>query len=530
MSSSSSTPQATGLQMSDSIKSSTDRLLYRKNDIVSAKLSSDNGIYLSGQPLQHQPKHEESILDTLSACYKTPDTTESDFIPFKNILNVESIAGSVDEADEVGNSNLLEITYALPFLDLNHDLKIDKIKVDIESGPEIPPSLAQFILTESYGKSIIRPSILVLINPHGGQGHAKTIYKNKILPILQAARANITYFETKYHGHATEIARELDVNDYDIIVCCSGDGIPHEVINGFYLRPDKGLLAFNKIAVTQLPCGSGNALSLSTHGSKNASVATLYMLKAHKTKLDLMAITQGTGSEKITKLSFLSQCYGIIADSDIGTEHLRWLGPIRFELGVIQKVFSGAKYPCDLFVKYKYDNNSEILNHVNDYLSNNDTENELPIVTEENLQITSPDLDQPVPNDWRHIPQEISHNLNILYVGKMPFVSADTQFFPAALPNDGSMDMIVTDSNNSVWKLTSILLAVESGKHIDDEKVHHTKVLSYRLIPNIKDDSKHYISIDGEDFPFEPFQVEILPGVLTGLLQDGNFVETSFTK
>ena len=57
--------------MSDSIKSSTDRLLYRKNDIVSAKLSSDNGIYLSGQPLQHQPKHEESILDTLSACYKT---------------------------------------------------------------------------------------------------------------------------------------------------------------------------------------------------------------------------------------------------------------------------------------------------------------------------------------------------------------------------------------------------------------------------------------------------------------------------
>ena len=68
----------------------------------------------------------------------------------------------------------------------------------------------------------------------------------------------------------------------------------------------------------------------------------------------------------------------------------------------------------------------------------------------------------------------------------MPFVSADTQFSPAALPNDGSMDMIVTDSNNSVWKLTSILLAVESGKHIDDEKVHHTKVLSYRLIQTLK--------------------------------------------
>ncbi|EMG49540.1 LCB5 Sphingoid long chain base kinase 5 [Candida maltosa Xu316] len=507
-------------------------LIYHRKDLVRANITSDEGISLLDQQFDSSDNSNDTLIDYVYNCCKLTDTTPAnlDFIPYKNVLNVEVLPNESDEGESEDSSNIIEVTYALPPDNANHDLKISKVKLELENQPELPTNISQFILSKSYKNNLIRPKILVLINPHGGQGNAKSIYKHKIMPVLQAADVKITYIETKYHGHATEIARDLDINSYDIIVCCSGDGIPHEVINGFFLRPDKGLQAFNKIAVTQLPCGSGNALTLSTHGTSNPSVSTFRMLKAHKAKLDLMAVTQGTGNKKTTKLSFLSQCYGIIADSDIGTEHLRWLGPVRFEIGIAQKVFGGAKYPCELYVKEKISNKSEILNHVNDYLTNSNSNDSLPSVTEENLTISGPELDEPVPDDWKRIPDDITHNLNILYVGKMPYVSADAQFFPAALPSDGAMDMIVTDSNNSIWKLTSILLAVEKGDHIEDEKVHHVKVLSYRLIPNIRDGSKHYISIDGEDFPFEPFQVEILPGVLTGLLQDGNFVETSVTK
>jgi sphingosine kinase len=34
--------------------------------------------------------------------------------------------------------------------------------------------------------------------------------------------------------------------------------------------------------------------------------------------------------------SFLSQCVGLMADVDLGTEHLRWMGSSRFVYGVLR--------------------------------------------------------------------------------------------------------------------------------------------------------------------------------------------------
>jgi sphingosine kinase len=38
--------------------------------------------------------------------------------------------------------------------------------------------------------------------------------------------------------------------------------------------------------------------------------------------------------------SFLSQCVGLMADLDLGTEHLRWMGSSRFVYGYLR----GSKY------------------------------------------------------------------------------------------------------------------------------------------------------------------------------------------
>jgi sphingosine kinase len=34
--------------------------------------------------------------------------------------------------------------------------------------------------------------------------------------------------------------------------------------------------------------------------------------------------------------SFLSQCVGLMADIDLGTEHLRWMGSSRFTYGFLR--------------------------------------------------------------------------------------------------------------------------------------------------------------------------------------------------
>jgi len=52
--------------------------------------------------------------------------------------------------------------------------------------------------------------------------------------------------------------------------------------------------------------------------------------------VDLLSILQ---SGKRT-FSFLSQCVGLMADLDLGTEHMRWMGSNRFLYGYLR----GGKY------------------------------------------------------------------------------------------------------------------------------------------------------------------------------------------
>ncbi|KAJ4338342.1 sphinganine kinase lcb4, partial [Neurospora sp. IMI 360204] len=136
----------------------------------------------------------------------------------------------------------------------------------------------------------------------------------------------LTVVRTTYSGEAVTLAQDLDISAYDIAVPCSGDGLPHEVFNGLSKRPD-ATRALSKVAVCHIPCGSGNAMSCNLYGTHRPSLAALAIVKGVPTKLDLCSVTLQDG-ERLT--SFLSQAYGLIADLDITTEHLRWMGAARF--------------------------------------------------------------------------------------------------------------------------------------------------------------------------------------------------------
>lgn len=55
-------------------------------------------------------------------------------------------------------------------------------------------------------------------------------------------------------------------------------------------------------------------------------------------KLDMFSMTQGS---KRT-WTYLSQAVGLMADLDLGTEHLRWMGDARFMYGFVR---DGTLYP-----------------------------------------------------------------------------------------------------------------------------------------------------------------------------------------
>ncbi|XP_048566992.1 sphingosine kinase 2-like [Triticum urartu] len=95
--------------------------------------------------------------------------------------------------------------------------------------------------------SIGRPKrLFVLINPYGGKRRASKIYEAEIRPLFEAVDVEVTMqgkvlHETRYRGHAREVASSLDLVRYDGIVCVSSDGVLMEVGNTQYSVPCLGL-------------------------------------------------------------------------------------------------------------------------------------------------------------------------------------------------------------------------------------------------------------------------------------------------
>uniref|UniRef100_V5EXG2 DAGKc domain-containing protein n=1 Tax=Kalmanozyma brasiliensis (strain GHG001) TaxID=1365824 RepID=V5EXG2_KALBG len=263
---------------------------------------------------------------------------------------------------------------------------------------------AHLVMNRAYEKVTPYRRVKVLINPVGGPGKARQLFESRARPILEAAGCKLDVTITTHRMHGVEIARDLDVHEFDAVGVVSGDGLLHELLNGFARRPDAS--AALALPLAPIPAGSGNAMSINLLGAQQGfslALACLNIIKGRPMKLDLLTITQpasafppgvpvpgrplagtvgrragkakrdssinGTpntiarGSEDVARLidapskpfvqyySFLSQAIGILADLDLGTEHLRALGDTRFAIGYATSVLRNAKCEVDVDIK-----------------------------------------------------------------------------------------------------------------------------------------------------------------------------------
>ena len=374
------------------------------------------------------------------------------------------------------------------------------------------------LLDQAYGSSKRNKRIKVLINPHGGVGSASKLFYRDMEPIFAAARCSMDVEETRYSGHAVSIAEQIDVDAFDVIACCSGDGVPHEVFNGFGHRPDAGE-ALSKVAVVQLPCGSGNGMSWSLNGTASPSVSALCTVKGLRTPLDLASVTQ---ADRRT-LSFLSQAFGIVAESDLGTEHLRWMGSARFIYGFLTRLLFKVQYPCDLALKVEIGDRPGIKAHYQKELHNKASETSRRSACSQTKGLPPlcyGTVNENLPSEWELVPYD---NLGSFYAGNMTYMTANAPVFPAALPNDGFFDLVSINGDMSRTSVLRSLLAIQRGAIFDVPCVNMRKISGYRLIPRKEKDG--YISVDGEKLPFQPFQVEVHRGLGTVLSKSGHLYE-----
>jgi len=344
------------------------------------------------------------------------------------------------------------------------------------------------------------------------------MYHKHIAPIFAAARCELDVQVTQHNGHGVEIAKELDIEKYDAVACCSGDGIPHEVWNGLSQREDAAR-ALVKIAVAQLPCGSGNALSLNCNGTISPSLAAVAVVKGLRTPLDLVSMTQGD----CRIVSFLSQAVGIVAELDLGTENLRWMGSARFTYGYLVRLISQTVYPADIAVKVEHGTKAAVREAYRAEASKPpriQDDRELPAADAGLPPLKYGTINDPLPDSWELVPHD---KLGNFYAGNLAYMSPDTNFFPASLPSDGCIDLVRVQGDIKRTTAVSTMLAVENHTFFDLPHVDYQKISAYRIIPKNQKDG--YISIDGEKVPFKPFQVEVHRGLGTVLSKSGHLYE-----
>ncbi len=432
-------------------------------------------------------------------------------IPFYNVLWAELSGG------------LISISYAKSTSKTVVRAETLQWPLEHESRAQLATTWIDKLLNRAYVESKQKKRALVLVNPHAGKGSAEKWYARDIEPIFKAAKIGITLRKTTYGGEAVEVCRDMDIDAYDMVVSCSGDGLPHEVFNGLGKRTD-AKRALGKIAVVQMPCGSGNAMSCNLTGSASPSMAALATVKGVVAPLDLISITQGN----TRTLSFLSQSVGIVAESDLATEHIRWMGQARFTYGFLIRLLRKRVYPCDLAVKVAIEGKEDIKKHwaaastgsetKAQQESRRDIEDDVSARTgaaedgEGLPRLRYGTVNDKLPADWETVRHDEMGNF---YCGKMSYMASDANFFPAALPHDGYMDLVNIDGTIARSKAIDLMLSVEAGKFFDKPLVNYRKVLGYRITP--RDQADGYISIDGERVPFEPFQAEIHRGLGTVL-------------
>lgn len=120
--------------------------------------------------------------------------------------------------------------------------------------------------------------MLVVINPFGGSGRARKLWDSTVLPIFQAAGTSFevicawaaistelgqlaylynfycSSIVTTHGGHGIQIGQTIDINAFEVLVCVSGDGVVHEVINGLGRRPDAGAV-LRQLSIASIPAG-----------------------------------------------------------------------------------------------------------------------------------------------------------------------------------------------------------------------------------------------------------------------------------
>mmetsp|Transcript_46465 Transcript_46465/g.118600 ORF Transcript_46465/g.118600 Transcript_46465/m.118600 type:complete len:508 (+) Transcript_46465:317-1840(+) len=361
-------------------------------------------------------------------------------------------------------------------------------------------------------------NLLVLLNPASGRGRSLAMWKSVERYICEAAGISCDVVESRAPYDFERMVAERDLSDLNGIVVGGGDGTMHEVLQGLLGRPDWASVA--KVPLAQMPSGSGNALCASLRISDPVHAAFV-IIKGVSHPVDAASILQAPNKRTF---SFLTLTAGLLSNLDYGTNHLRWMGELRFTLGAIYEIM--AKRKSNVRVKY--------LPKGPDSPTKPSADWKLETPEESLLESYSPchgpscTVLQGIPGvDMSNVPESLAAMthlpgwkdigttaVQLLVAANIPWISTSYHLAPPACIDDGAYTLMWTTEATRTQGI-DFLLKSEKGQHMDLPFLHSEKV-SALLFEPISTDS--WVLVDGELADMVTTYLEVHEGLLNVLI------------
>jgi ceramide kinase len=132
------------------------------------------------------------------------------------------------------------------------------------------------------------------------------------------------------------------VEEYDGIVAVGGDGIFHEILNGYLEASSNTSACLSSLRLAHIPCGSTDAVACSLHGCRSVFTAAMHMALGDSTPLDALKVTIGG----TVRYACCIATYGFMGDVVQESEKHRWLGPLRYDIIGAMKIVNNQSYAC----------------------------------------------------------------------------------------------------------------------------------------------------------------------------------------
>ena len=262
---------------------------------------------------------------------------------------------------------------------------------------------------------------ILIVNPFSGKKQGSEIF-NKIKQKFDSKHIDLTLIKTEFPGHAEQIIKKFNFEDYKGLLMIGGDGTFHEIVNGMFNRRDK-----KKIPIGIIPGGTGNSFMLDL-GITDPNVAVDKILMEKTRFIDVIKLDMG----QTVKYSINLVGWGMITDIGFTAENLRWMGNVRYTISAIIHIFFKNYRKAEFEVNNK-----------------RSVKNFMFVI-----------------------------GCNSINVGK------GMRMAPKAKLDDGLMDIIVVDSNISRIRLLSVLPKLFKGTHIDEPEVQYYQSNKFSLIPD----------------------------------------------